>query len=111
MATDPQPEDATERLYRVGSLADLRAGKPLKASVGGQKLAAFLVHGAVVVTNGRCPHAAGPLHEGEIEDTILTCPWHGWQWDLRDGSCPEDPGMKLAIHPSHVDGDDIMVRL
>ena len=59
----------------------------------------------------KCPHAGGPLHQGEIEGTILTCPWHGWTYDLRTGACDEDPSLNLARYPVRLDGDDIMVLL
>lgn len=98
-------------LHRIGSLAELRTGKPMKAKVDTNLLAVFLLADEVVVTNGRCPHARGPLHEGEIEGTVLTCPWHGWTYDLRTGACAEDPDLKLEIYPSSVVGDDIFVRL
>ena len=97
--------------HRVGSLAELLTGKPMKAKVAGRNVAVFRIEGEVVVTNGRCPHASGPLHEGEIEGTVLTCPWHGWTYDLRTGACAEDPSLTLEIYPSTIVGDDILVTL
>ena len=96
---------------RVGSLAALRAGTPTKAKIGDTPVAVFALGDDVVATNGKCPHAGGPLHQGEIEGTILTCPWHGWTYDLRTGACDEDPSLNLARYPVCLDGDDIMVLL
>lgn len=98
-------------LHRVGSLAELRGGVPMKATVNGQRVALFAVEGDVVATNGRCPHAHGPLHSGDVEGTVLTCPWHGWSFDLRTGACEEDPELVLERYDVVLDGDDIMVRL
>jgi nitrite reductase (NADH) small subunit len=103
--------ERTAGAHRVGSLAELRSGKPMRATVDGQKVALFLVEGDVVATNGRCPHAQGPLHEGEIEGVVLTCPWHGWTFNLRTGFCEEDPSLVLEIFESEVVGDDILVKL
>lgn len=97
--------------HRAGSLADVRARKPTKANINGQRIALFAVGDDVVATNGRCPHAQGPLHEGEVEGTILTCPWHGWTYDLLTGACDEDPGIVLERYPVRIDGDDILVTL
>lgn len=100
-----------ENEYRVGSLAAVEAGESILAEVGGQDVALFLCRGKVVATNGQCPHAEGPLHEGEVEGTILTCPWHGWTFDLISGECQEDDSIILARYPVRIDGDDVLVTL
>ena len=41
---------------------------------------------AVVIDNA-CPHAGGNLSGGEVNDGIVTCPWHHWQFDLNTGVC------------------------
>ena len=38
-----------------------------------------------------CPHSGGPLGLGDIEDTSIKCPWHGYVFSLKDGSCEDDP--------------------
>ena len=103
--------EAGRSLYRVGSLAELRSGKSMKAIANGRAVAVFAVEDEVVATAGRCPHARGPLHEGDVEGAILICPWHGWTYDLRTGACEEDPTLTLELYEVVLDGDDIMVRL
>lgn len=97
--------------FRVGSLAAVTAGEPVLADVGGVEVALFMCHGRVIATQGQCPHAEGPLHEGEVEDCTLTCPWHGWTFDLVSGVCNEDETITLAKFPVRVDGDDVLVTL
>jgi nitrite reductase (NADH) small subunit len=96
---------------RVGSVSALLGGEPLGAVVDGKEVAVFAVDGGFVATSGMCPHAQGPLHEGEIEDGILTCPWHGWTFSLDSGQCEEDPGLCLERYEVKVEGDDILVRV
>lgn len=96
---------------RVGSLEELKSGKPMITKVNKQLVAVFMCQGNVVATNGRCPHASGPIHEGEVEGTRLTCPWHGWTFDLVSGECEEDPDLVLERYPVELDGDDILVTL
>ncbi len=98
-------------LRRVGSVSELRRGKPLAAEVSGRRVAIFSVGDAIVATAGKCPHAGGPLHEGEIDGTTLSCPWHGWSYDLQTGACEEDPETQLEMFEVHVDGDEIFVRI
>lgn len=97
--------------YRVGSLAAVSAGEPALVEANGVELALFMAEGEVVATQGQCPHAEGPLHEGEVEGCVLTCPWHGWTFDLSTGQCNEDDSMQLQRYPVRVDGDDILVSL
>ncbi len=97
--------------HRVGSLEVLRSGEPVRAKIGKLFLAAFLCEGKVIVTNGRCPHASGPIHEGEVCGKTLSCPWHGWSFDLETGECEEDPDLILERYEASVEGDDILVWL
>lgn len=97
--------------YRVASLAAVEAGETILADVGGTEVALFMCRGKVVATQGQCPHAEGPLHEGEVDGTVLTCPWHGWTFDLETGQCGEDDSLHLTRFAVRVVGDDILVTL
>ena len=48
--------------------------------------AAFNVDGEYRVIDGICPHAGGPLGQGTLSGSIVTCPWHGWQFDVESGA-------------------------
>lgn len=95
----------------IGSLATLRGGKALNGEIDGQKVAVFLVDGEVVATTAVCPHAGGPLNKGRLDGAILTCPWHGWSYDLRTGECEDDPEVQVPLYAVIVDGDDVFVEL
>ncbi|MCW1432322.1 Rieske (2Fe-2S) protein [Novosphingobium sp. JCM 18896] len=107
--TVPSAEQSERAEYRVGSVAALERGETILVDAGDTEVALFLCRGQVVATQGQCPHAGGPLHEGEVEGTVLTCPWHGWSFDLTTGGCEEDDSMHLARYPVRIDGDDIFV--
>ncbi len=96
-------------MIKVGEMSALTADKPLRATVGSEKILIFLVNGMPVATPARCPHAHGPLHQGEICGTVLTCPWHGWSFDLLTGKCEEDPELLLTRYDVQVEGDNILV--
>lgn len=51
----------------------------------GRELAIFDVAGRVYVLDNRCPHAGGPLAEGTVIDTTVTCSWHCATFDLETG--------------------------
>lgn len=45
------------------------------------------VAGAYYISDAHCPHLHGPLSKGELDGTVITCPWHGSKFDLADGRC------------------------
>jgi 3-phenylpropionate/trans-cinnamate dioxygenase ferredoxin subunit len=49
------------------------------------------------ITDAHCPHLGGPLGKGVLEGTVLTCPWHHSQFDLKDGSCLRWTDWKGAV--------------
>lgn len=103
---------ASSRVFhRIGSAEALRGGEPLGVTVAGQAIAVFVLGDEFIATAGICPHATGPLHEGEVEGRVLTCPWHGWGFNLDTGECEEDPCLHLERFPVRIEGDDILVGL
>lgn len=97
--------------HRAGSLAAVERGDSVLTEIDGTDVALFMCRGKVVATQGQCPHAEGPLHEGDVEGTILTCPWHGWSFDLETGLSSEDDTITLRRYPVRIDGDDVWVTL
>jgi nitrite reductase (NADH) small subunit len=103
--------NALATMERAASLSELNAGKPLGVTLRGQKIALFKVGGEVFATSAVCPHARGPIDCGSVADKAVTCPWHGWSFDLRSGACTEDPDLKLATYAVEIVGNDVMVAL
>ena len=66
-------------------IADCPAGGSREIVVGEQIVALFNIDGSFFALDGVCPHQGGPLGEGELAGCIVTCPWHGWQFDVRTG--------------------------
>jgi nitrite reductase/ring-hydroxylating ferredoxin subunit len=57
-----------------------------------------------------CPHRGGPLGEGQLTGSRLTCPWHGWMFDVRTGACLLPArGSAVATYPVRVEGDEIWI--
>ena len=105
------PADVTAGFHRVGSLAALRADGRLIAEIDDDSVLVFEVEGSLVATSGACPHAGGPIQDGALCGAILSCPWHGYNFDLRTGACEEDAGLTLERYEVLLRGDDILVKL
>ena len=81
-------------------------------TVEGRWIALFNVEGAYHALDALCLHQGGPLAEGTLSSQcIVTCPWHGWQFDVRTGVLVQDPTVGVTRHETRVVGDEIQVRL
>ena len=69
----------------VCSAADLTEGSAKVVYAGGEQIALFNTGGAIYAVANRCTHANGPLAEGAIEATTVTCSYHGSKFDLATG--------------------------
>ena len=58
-----------------------------------------------------CAHLGMPLEMGEIENGVITCTYHGFQYLLETGECLTAPEVQLKVHAVRVTGDRVQVRL
>jgi nitrite reductase (NADH) small subunit len=96
---------------RVATTSELPAGSSKEVEVDGRVVALFNVSGRILAMDGICPHQGGPLVEGEIEGSSVTCPWHGWQFDLESGRNVYDPSLAQCTYEAKVEGADIFLSL
>ena len=86
---------AGTRLVRVAALEDVPPGWVLKVAIvrAGAKREIALANsgGTVFALENACTHAGGPLYEGEVQDGVVTCPWHGSRFRLSDGAVCRAP--------------------
>lgn len=78
-------------------LADLKQLAPGKSACvvhNGEKVALFNVGGKIHALADACSHRGGPLSEGEVEGTVVTCPWHGACFDLETGAALGPPAVQ-----------------
>ena len=95
----------------VGRVSGLPPGSALAVYAGGHDIAVFNVGGEILAIANECPHAAGSLGDGTLEGEIVTCPQHGWEFDVRSGACMTVPGESVARYPVRTDGDRILVEV
>ena len=77
----------------------------------GRVVAIFNVQGNIYALDGICPHQGGPLGQGTLKGCIVTCPWHGWQFDVRDGQSQLSPGICQTVLPTKREQGKILVEL
>ncbi len=90
-------EESTGKWTAVVEIADLEDGT-LKRVVNGIEPLVLLKDGdTVYAASATCTHVGAPLDEGKLSETCVTCPWHGSEFDLRDGRVIHGPAT-TAIH-------------
>lgn len=94
---------------KVATLGELVEGRALEVEHGGRVFALFLNNGVATAIDGMCAHQGGPLADGEIEGNIVTCPWHGWQFNIEDGRCLTSRQVAQKVFPVRIDGHDVFV--
>lgn len=94
---------------RVASTAEVKPGQAVVVEVNNKTLAVFNVDGAFHAIDNTCVHRGGPLGEGDVEGSVVTCPWHGWQFNVTTGECVKNPAAKVEVYQVKVEGDDIKV--
>jgi nitrite reductase (NADH) small subunit len=95
----------------VARVEDLPPGTLRAVSVGDEEIALAHGDGGVYATQAHCLHLKGPLAEGHLEGCVLTCPWHGWQYDVRTGENEFDLAIRLRRYEVQVEDGEIRVRV
>ena len=90
--------------------SELAEGRVMTAIAGHNPICLTHFEGKICALDNKCPHQGGPLGEGSIENGLLRCPWHGWDYDPRTGKVPNyDDG--VAVFPVEERDDGIFVGL
>ncbi|MEM8605263.1 MAG: NifU family protein [Cyanobacteria bacterium P01_H01_bin.121] len=106
VTTAPEPE---WRL--VTSLAEIPDQGTLAIKQEGHKLLLSRQGEAVQCFQNACSHLGVPIDGGEIEGNILTCPYHGFQFELDSGHCLTAPAVPLRPYPVQVQQGQVFVQL
>lgn len=96
---------------KIASTADIAPGSGIVAEVNEKSLAIFNVDGTFYAIDNTCVHRGGPLGEGDLEGGVVTCPWHGWEYDVKTGVSVNNPSARVATYPIVVEGMDIKVEV
>lgn len=96
---------------KMATLTELPPGGSKEVEHEGRIYALFNVDGRLSAIDGICPHQGGPLAEGVLEGDWVTCPWHGWQFDVSTGKTSLNGRLTQPVFEVKVDGQDILVQV
>lgn len=95
----------------VCQLSDLRSDCGKTVMVGDRLIALFLVDGRACAIDDVCPHMGASLGAGDLEQGVVTCPWHGWRFRVADGTWADNPRIKIPSYPARIVGDEVQVQI
>jgi nitrite reductase (NADH) small subunit len=98
-------------LVRVKALSELPPGTLAEIQVNGSAFAICNVDGSLHCVDGVCPHAGGPLGEGNLDGENIVCPWHCWSFNCKTGANDLDEEVKLQTYPVVVQDGSILIDL
>lgn len=94
---------------RTAKKDEIPVGAIREFQVNGRTIALANVGGQFYAIDNTCLHRGGPLGQGELEGKIVTCPWHGWQYDVTSGKVAANAAVGVENYAVEVRGEDIFV--
>lgn len=102
---------AVARLFTVARAEEVPPGSARVVQAGDRELALYNVDGTLYATQSECLHLKGPLGDGVLEGCVITCPWHGWQYDVTSGENEFDRAIALEAFEVVVEDGEVKVAL
>jgi len=98
-------------MTKVAKTSEITPGSGKAIEVGGKTIAVFNCDGRFYAIDNTCMHRGGPLGEGSLSGTTVTCPWHGWEYEVSSGVCGADESIKVQKFEVKVEGEDILIAI
>ena len=102
--------DVPAGYQRVAALSDVPAGGCLAVDLAGERVVLLRVGESVFALQDQCPHAGAPLSKGFLEGDLLTCSWHGWTFNVRNGISSDDPELSVPVFAVLILDGEVLVR-
>ena len=98
------------KFTKVCSKNEIEEGKGKVVEIDGKEIAVLNYKGKFFAISNACAHMQGPIGEGECNDGKVTCPWHGWEYELESGKNTFDENIKLDTYEVKIEGGDVLVN-
>lgn len=97
--------------HRVAKVDEVPLGEGRAFEVGTRIVAIFNCDGQMTAIDDMCPHMGASLAPGHLEAGEVSCPWHSWRFDVRDGTWCDNRRIKIDAFEVRVVGDQIEIRV
>ena len=96
---------------RIAATDECPEGQGIEVVTAGRVIGLYQVEGEYYAIDGVCPHQGGPLGKGALTGCVVTCPWHGWQFDVRNGQHAINGNLCQPQFTLRIDGNQILVAV
>jgi nitrite reductase (NADH) small subunit len=93
----------------VAKATDIAPGQIREIQLEGATIAVANVGGQFYAISNTCLHRGGPLGQGSLQGNVVTCPWHGWSFDVTSGKVTPNQTAGVACYPVELRADDLYV--
>lgn len=100
-----------ETWHDLGKAEEIGTDQIRAATVGETVLCIGRTKDGYFAVDDGCPHAAGSLSDGMIDDDQVVCPLHAYGFEVKTGHCPDDPSCSIQSYPVRVENGELQVRL
>ncbi len=76
----------------------------------GQEVLLVNMKGTIYAVESECPHQGAPLSAAITKENYISCPRHGFRFDMKDGLCKEHPEYTLKTWPVRVENGEIIIE-
>ncbi|MSM39081.1 MAG: Rieske 2Fe-2S domain-containing protein [Geobacter sp.] len=80
-------------------------------TINGEEVVLINDKGTIFACENYCPHQGSTMLTGIVKEGVISCPRHGWHYDLTSGVSTDHPGYTLNTYQVEVVGDDIMIDI
>ena len=95
----------------IADASECPPGASIERLAGDRMVAIANVDGTYYAIDGLCPHQGGPLGTGALCGAVLTCPWHGWQFDVTTVRHRLSATVRQTVHEIREEAGRLSVRL
>ncbi len=106
-----RPGGDVTRLVKIGTTDEIGPGQKKLVEADGWELLVCNAFGSYYAISPICPHEEGPLQDGSLVGEIVTCPVHGYDFNVRTGECQFDSDLGVATYSVKIQGEDLYVEL
>ncbi len=104
-------QGAADGWVEVGPASEIPEGRARVIGLeNGDRVAVYRDGDTVRAITNVCPHQGGPLGEGAVVDGCVTCPWHGYQFNLEDGTSPPPYTERIPTYDVRTDAGVVFVK-
>jgi nitrite reductase (NADH) small subunit len=97
--------------FRAARATDIAPGQIREIRLEETTIAVANVGGQFHAINNTCLHRGGPLGQGAMQGSVVTCPWHGWSFDVTSGKVAGSQTVGVACYSVELRGEDVYVDI